>query len=125
MAPIGAVRLTGRRGRLRGLCGDFVLVWLSVSSKRSGNIFLLCRWATIALTAALAARCDAAVWTCRAFAELRGFAAERGASPLSIASQRLARCHHPEEIWPEFDVKIPFYLRFRTGGVMLCSFKVF
>ena len=31
--------MTGRRGWLRGVCGDFVLVWLSVSSKRSDNIF--------------------------------------------------------------------------------------
>ena len=58
MAPIGAVRVTGRPGQLRGLCGDFVLVWLSVSSKRSDQSFSPCRRATIALTAALAERCD-------------------------------------------------------------------
>ena len=86
MAPIGAVRVTGRPGQLRGLCGDFVLVWLSVSSKRSDQSFSPCRRATIALTAALVERCDIAVWTCRAFAELYWFCAERSGGTPNIAN---------------------------------------
>ena len=54
-------------GVARQLCAPRVAVGIEQTLRQH---FFACRWATIALTAALAARAGCVVWTCHAFAEL-------------------------------------------------------